>query len=235
MPVAERAGLRELDHDLDRIDVGSRLPGPRELSRDGSTSGAIDVTVPANSLSGNAAARTDAACPTLISVDVAFVQLGAHVQRRKIGDQQQRLQRGGRGELARLDVDLEHGAVDRRADFQLLQIDAGQRQIAPRGGRSAPRSGSATARRWREAAPWRFASSSWARTSAARGAGQGVDRRAGRAPCRRGLVHGVCASNTAVSASATASSARRRSPAFPLAACSSRSRRRMAACASAAA
>ena len=60
-PAVSGPGCVELTTHLDGVDVGPVARCPRAPSRDGSTSGAIDVTVPANSLPGNAAARTDAA------------------------------------------------------------------------------------------------------------------------------------------------------------------------------
>ena len=63
----QRAGLRSLITTSIAL-TSERLPCcARAPKREASTSGAIEVTQPANSLPGNAAALTEAPCPTLIS------------------------------------------------------------------------------------------------------------------------------------------------------------------------
>ena len=234
IPVGERAGLRELDHDLHRIDVGAAVrparaePGRLDQRRDRShRAGEL--------LAGKRRGADRGRLPDLDFRDIALIQFGAHVQRRKIGDRQQRLQRRGRGELARIDVDLQHRAVDRRADLQLLQVDAGERQIAARGGRLRLVRGR---QRRVDAAKLRLALGQFVLRARQRRARASVSVAAGAPVARHAIAAlstAACASNTAVSASATASSALRRSSALPVTVCSSRSRLRMPACASAAA
>ena len=93
-----------------------------------------------------------------------------------------------RGELARIDVDLQHGAVDRRTNPELLQIDAGERQIAARGNDL----GFVRREQWRVDGAERnlaFGQLFLGAQQRSAGVGQRVRRRAGRTPLRRGAIH----------------------------------------------
>ena len=186
-PGGERAGLRELHHDLHRIDIGRGCSSRARSSRDGSTSGAIDVTVPANSLPGNAAARTDAACPTLIS---AISRSSSSARTFSV---------------ERLAIDSSGCSADGAASSPGLMLicstvpSIGARIFSfsrlTRASARSPRAevvcasfGVGSGASMPRSCAWRLASSSWARTSAARALVSVGGRRAARPPLRRGLV-----------------------------------------------
>src|SRR2546430_17426265 len=117
-PDRERIRLRQVDQNLDHIDVGYVALSPRvdaplfDERRD-------ESDLAREFASAKRGGTHQDRLPDLNLPEIALIQFRAHAQRGDITDDQQRLRIGGSGQFTRPGIDLQHRAGDGRADRQL--------------------------------------------------------------------------------------------------------------------